>query len=63
VEEEERKASGERLFSEAVDKATEVVAGSGEKGGKACRGASFGRRAAAGGGGGVVAGAAARSAA
>jgi len=61
VEEEERKASGERLFSEAVDKATEVVAGSGEKGGKACRGASFRRRAAAGGGG--VAGAAARSAA
>ena len=61
-EEEEREASGERVFSEAVDKATEVVAGSGEKGGKACRGASFGRRAAAGGGGGV-AGAAARSAA
>ena len=61
MEEEGRKASGERLFSEAVDKATEVVAGSGEKGGKACRGASFGRRAAAGGGG--VAGAAARSAA
>jgi len=61
VEEEGRKAYGERLFSEAVDKATEVVAGSGEKGGKACRGASFGRRAAAGGGG--VAGAAARSAA
>ena len=60
-EEEEREASGERVFSEAVDKATEVVAGSGEKGGKACRGASFGRRAAAGGGG--VAGAAARSAA
>jgi hypothetical protein len=50
------------VFPEAVDKATEVIAGSGESGGKVCRGASFRRKAAAGGGGGGAAGGA-RSAA
>jgi hypothetical protein len=59
--EKERKASGgERVFSEGVDKAAEVVGGSGERGARLVARASFWRRtaAAAGGGGGGAGGAA-----